>query len=354
MEASSARVRRARLRLPAGAGEFISKYGLITVLLVLPVAFAIDDLTTRGDLTRIGNNLVDGLSNGAIWALIALGYTLVYGIIELINFAHGDLFMIGSFVSFGLWGTIGLTTSTGAAGTVGALLLTLVVAMVACGSLNVMIERVGYRPLRGAPKLAPLITAVGFSFILQNVGLLWLGGTPRSIPDIIESQKELFSIGGVVVSNGDVLAIVATVPLVLLLTAFVARTRFGKAMRATAQDPEAARLMGINVDTTISLTFLLGGLMAGAAGLIYALYQTTIWYFQGFTAGLIAFTAAVMGGIGNLYGAVLGGLIIGFIQQLSDNRIGAEWTPAIVFIYLVLIMVFRPQGLLGEQTREAG
>jgi branched-chain amino acid transport system permease protein len=354
VEAASSRVRRARLRLPAGTGEFVSKYGLITVLLALPVVFAIDDLATQGNLTRIGNNLVDGLSNGAIWALIALGYTLVYGIIELINFAHGDLFMIGSFVTVGIWGTIGLTTTTGAAGTIAGLVVTLLVAMIACSSLNVMIERVGYRPLRNAPKLAPLITAVGFSFILQNVGLLWFGGTPRSISDLIESQNELFSIGGVSVSNGDLLAIVATVPLVLLLTSFVAQTRFGKAMRATAQDPEAARLMGINVDTTISLTFLLGGLMAGAAGLIYALYQTTIWYFQGFTAGLIAFTAAVMGGIGNLYGAVLGGLIIGFIQQLSDNRIGAEWTPAIVFVYLVLIMVFRPQGLLGEETREAG
>jgi branched-chain amino acid transport system permease protein len=352
VEAST--VRRARLQLPAGTGEFVSKYGLIAVLLVLPVVFTIDDLASRGDLTRIGNNFVDGLSNGAIWALIALGYTLVYGIIELINFAHGDLFMIGSFVSFGMWGTIGLTTTTGPAGTVAGLVLTLVVAMAACSSINVMIERVGYRPLRAAPRLAPLITAVGFSFILQNVGLLWLGGTPRSISDIISSQKELFSFGGVIVSNGDVLALVAAVPLVLLLTTFVAQTRFGKAMRATAQDPEAARLMGINVDTTISLTFFLGGLMAGAAGLMYALYQTTIWFFQGFTAGLIAFTAAVMGGIGNLYGAVLGGLVIGFIQQLSDNRIGAEWTPAIVFLYLVLIMVFRPQGLLGEQTREAG
>jgi branched-chain amino acid transport system permease protein len=141
---------------------------------------------------------------------------------------------------------------------------------------------------------------------------------------------------------------------VLLLTFFVSQSRIGKAMRATAQDPEAARLMGINVDSTISLTFLLGGLLAGAAGLIYALYQTTIWFFQGFTAGLIAFTAAVMGGIGNLRGAVLGGLIIGCIQQISDNRIGSAWTPAVVFAYLVLIMVFRPQGLLGEETREAG
>ena len=138
------------------------------------------------------------------------------------------------------------------------------------------------------------------------------------------------------------------------MTAFIGRSRLGKAMRATAQDPEAARLMGINVDTTISLTFLLGGMLAGAAGLIYALYQTTIWYFQGFTAGLVAFTAAVMGGIGNIRGAVLGGLIIGFIQQISDNRIGTEWTPAIVFVYLILIMVFKPSGLLGEETREAG
>ncbi len=145
-----------------------------------------------------------------------------------------------------------------------------------------------------------------------------------------------------------------TIPLLVAMTAFIGRSRLGKAMRATAQDPEAARLMGINVDTTISLTFLIGGMLAGAAGLIYALYQTTIWYFQGFTAGLIAFTAAVMGGIGNVRGAVLGGLIIGFIQQLSDNRIGSEWTPAIVFAYLVLIMVFKPSGLLGEQTREAG
>ena len=143
-------------------------------------------------------------------------------------------------------------------------------------------------------------------------------------------------------------------PLVVGATLFIGRSRLGKAMRATAQDPDAARLMGINVDTTISLTFLLGGMLAGAAGLIYALYQTTIWYFQGFQAGLIAFTAAVMGGIGNLKGAVLGGLIIGLIQQISDNRIGPEWTPAIVFAFLILIMVFRPQGLLGEETREAG
>jgi branched-chain amino acid transport system permease protein len=337
------------------ARDFVSKYGLILVLLAMPVYYGIKDLTgDEGDLSRLGNNLVDGLSNGAIWALVAIGYTLVYGIVELINFAHGEVFMIGSFVAAGFFGVIGLTQNTGTGLLVIGLVITLPVCMLASGMLNTMIERVGYRPLRGAPKLAPLITAVGFSFILQNVGLLWLGGSQEGIPDLISSQKELITIAGVEITNGDVLAVFVTIPLLVAMTIFIGRSRLGKAMRATAQDPEAARLMGINVDTTISLTFLLGGMLAGAAGLIYALYQTTIWYFQGFTAGLIAFTAAVMGGIGNIRGAVLGGLIIGFIQQISDNRIGSEWTPAIVFIYLILIMTFKPSGLLGEETREAG
>jgi branched-chain amino acid transport system permease protein len=336
------------------ARSFIQRFGLILVLVAGPVYYAIHDLAVDGNLVRIGNNLVAGVSNGSIWALVALGYTLVYGIIELINFAHGDLFMIGSFVGYGLFGTIGLTLATGTLGLVGGLSLTLILCMLVCGSLNVMIERVGYRPLRNAPKLAPLITAVGFSFILQNVGELWLGGSQQSVPDLIHAQQNLFTIGGVQVDRADALAIGVTVPLVLLMTTFIARSRLGKAMRATAQDPEAAKLMGINVDTTISLTFLIGGLLAGAGGLIYALYQTNVWYFQGFRAGLIAFTAAVMGGIGNLRGAVLGGIIIGCIQQISDNRIGGEWTPVVVFAYLILIMVFRPQGLIGEETREAG
>jgi branched-chain amino acid transport system permease protein len=353
MEAATATARRRR-RSSQVIGEAISKYGLIVLLLAMPVAFGISDLRSDGDLSRLATNVKDGISNGAIWALIALGYTLVYGIIELINFAHGDLFMIGSFASYALFGALGLTIATGGFALVFGLLLTLILAMICCGCLNVMIERVAYRPLRSAPKLAPLITAVGFSFILQNVGLLWLGGSHISVPDLIESQKVLFTIFGVPITHGDVLAVAATTPLVILLVAFIANSRMGRAMRATAQDPEAARLMGINVDTTISSTFLLGGLMAGAAGIIYALYQTDVWFFAGFTAGLIAFTAAVMGGIGNLKGAVLGGLIIGVIQQISDNRIGTEWTPAIVFGFLVLILVVRPQGLLGEETREAG
>jgi branched-chain amino acid transport system permease protein len=369
MEAATTAARRTSFqrRATEAARGWIDRYGLIVVLLALPVTCAIGDLTDaeklafinfngpeENDLSRLVSNLKDGLSNGAIWALIALGYTLVYGIIQLINFAHGDLFMIGSFAAVGLYGTVGLAVGNPVIGLAAGLLVVLLVTMIVTGILNTMIERVGYRPLRNAPKLAPLITAVGFSFILQNVGILWLGGSQEAAPDLIHSQKELFEIAGVSITQGDVLAVAATVPLLLLLGAFVTRSRMGKAMRATSQDPEAARLMGINVDTTISFTFFLGGLMAGAAGLIYALYQTTIWFFQGFTAGLIAFTAAVMGGIGSLQGAVLGGVIIGCIQQLSDNRIGGEWTPAVVFAYLVLIMVVRPQGLLGEQTRDAG
>jgi branched-chain amino acid transport system permease protein len=343
---------------PAVKGDrlraFIGTYGLILVLLALPAYFAVYDLVNDGNLTRIGNNLVDGISNGAIWALVAIGYTLVYGIVELINFAHGEVFMIGSFVAAGFFTTIGLAQDTSTILLVLGLLVTLPVAMLGSGMLNTMIERVAYRPLRSAPKLAPLITAVGFSFILQNIGLLWRGGSQQGIPDLIRSQHQLFDIVGINITNGDLLAVFVTIPLLIAMTTFIGQSRLGKAMRATAQDPEAARLMGINVDTTISLTFLLGGMLAGAAGLIYALYQTTIWYFQGFTAGLVAFTAAVMGGIGNIRGAVLGGFIIGFIQQISDNRIGPEWTPVIVFGYLILIMVFKPSGLLGEETREAG
>ena len=315
---------------------------------------AVHDLREDGSLVRLGDNLVAGVSNGSLWALVAIGYTLVYGLVELINFAHGEVFMIGSFVAVGLYPTLGLGPATAAPLLVAGLLVCLVVASLASGVLNLMIERVGYRPLRDAPRLAPLITAVGFSFILQNVGLLWLGGSPASVPDLIGSQSELFEVAGISVSNGDALAIVGTAPLIVGITVFIGRARLGRAMRACAQDPDAARLMGINVDATIAATFLLGGLMAGAAGLYFALYQTTVWYFQGFTAGLLAFTAAVMGGIGNLRGAVLGGLIIGIIQQMSDNRIGSQWTPAVVFSFLVLVIVLRPQGLLGEQIRRAG
>ncbi|MBS1862322.1 MAG: branched-chain amino acid ABC transporter permease [Actinobacteria bacterium] len=343
------------VRRPWIVREAIGRFGLIFLLVAPIVVFAILDLQSEGNLTRLSNNLFSGVSNGTIIALIAVGYTLVYGIIELINLPHGEVFMLGSFTSSQfLTAVLGIGLATSALGIAGGIFISLVVAMLVCGTINVLIEKVAYRPLRGAPKLAPLITAVGMAFIMQNVGILWLGGSPVSVPDLIHAQQTVVTVFGIQVHRSDLLAFGVTIPLALGMTAFISRSRLGKAMRATAQDPHGARLMGINVDTTITATFFLGGLMAGAAGLVYALYETTIWYFQGFEGGLLAFTAAVIGGIGNLRGALLGGLIIGCVQQTSDNRIGPEWTPAIVFAYLILIMIFRPQGLLGEQTREAG
>src|SRR5215218_5995162 len=197
MEASQVTAPGQRANVGAAIGSFLSKYGLIIVLLLLPLRYGIQDLQDDGNLTHLATNVKDGLSNGAIWALVALGYTLVYGIIQLINFAHGDVFMIGSFAAVGLYGTFGLAAGNPAIGLAVGLLAVLVVAMIVCGLLNVMIERVGYRPLRNAPKLAPLITAVGFSFILQNVGILWLGPAQQAAPDLIHSQKELFTLAGV-------------------------------------------------------------------------------------------------------------------------------------------------------------
>jgi branched-chain amino acid transport system permease protein len=333
----------ARPRRPLG--RLLSDNILWVLLAAALIAYFVDSPKQTLD------DVKTGLSNGTIWALIALGYTLVYGIIELINFAHGEVFMIGSFVSVSIWQTLGVTPDNAIIAILGSMLIGLIVAMLASSTLNVMIERVAYKPLRGAPKLAPLITAIGMSFILQNVGLLWRP-QPDSSPDLIGSQKDYFKVFGVAIEHSDVFAVVVTVPLLVALVWFVGATRYGKAMRATAQDPDAARLMGINVDRTISLTFLLGGLLAGAAGMIYALYNGTIQFNQGFTAGLIAFTAAVMGGIGNLKGAVVGGLIIGVIQSISDTHFGQVWTPAVVFAILILIMVFKPQGLFGEETRE--
>ena len=332
-------------------GDVLNSYALPLLLLGALVAQFVYEPT--GTL----ENVKTGLSNGMVWALIALGYTLVYGIVELINFAHGEVFMIGAFVSLSLWQTFGVTESTGLALIIVSIVGFLIAAMTASATLNVLIERAAYRPLRNAPKLAPLITAIGMSFILQNVGLLWRP-TPDQVPDLIGSHQVYFTIFKVDVLHSDVFAVVVTVPLLIGLLWFVNATKYGKAMRATAQDPDAARLMGIDVDRTISLTFLLGGLMAGAAGLIFALYNLTVRFNMGFTAGLIAFTAAVMGGIGNLKGAVIGGLIIGVIQAVSDGgnflglTLGEAWTPAVVFAILILVMVFRPQGLFGEETRE--
>jgi branched-chain amino acid transport system permease protein len=293
---------------------------------------------------------LDGLRTGAIYALIALGYTLVYGIIELINFAHGDLFMLGSvFSSIILVSWLGGGTS----GNWAQMLLTLVIVMGLCAAMNVTAEAVAYRRLRRAPKLAPLITAVGISFIFQWFGLRLNGSTQKNWPKVIPDGG--ISIGQVTIEWSMLVVLGVTIPLLLMLSYIVQRTRQGKAMRATAQDQDAARLMGINVNRTISFTFGLGGAMAGAAGLLYLETFGTTRYDAGFQLGLIAFTAAVLGGIGNLQGAVLGGILIGLIQGFNDGLpygFGQKWSQTVVFTILILLMVFKPEGILGKPTIE--
>jgi branched-chain amino acid transport system permease protein len=291
-----------------------------------------------------------------LFALIALGYTLVYGIIELINFAHGEVYMIGTFAALTVVLQFGLTRGSAPELLAAVLVLALVVAMLACALLNVVIERLAYRPLRNAPRLAPLISAIGVSFILLNVGLHWYGASQVRFPDLLPNVDLLSGVFGLTTTvrftTKDLFVLGLTIPLLVALNLFTTRTRLGKAMRATAQDREAAALMGININQTIALTFLLGGALAGAAGFLSGLYNNTAWFQQGFRAGLMAFTAAVLGGIGNLTGAVLGGLLIGIVSALSDFYLDPRWTQVLVFGILILIMVFRPSGLLGEQVPE--
>ncbi len=306
--------------------------------------------------------LLIGIANGAIIALVALGYTLVYGIIELINFAHGDVFMIGTMISLTLitWvpAQLGARQAFQLPGpTLFALVVaSLAISILACAALNVFIERVAYRRLRNAPRLAPLITAIGVSFVLVNVGLVWKGASQVNFPDLlprVDIFRDVLHINTLVLFTlKDLFVIVLAVPLMIGLTLFVQRTRLGKAMRATAQDRTAAAMMGIDINTTIALTFLIGGAMAGAAGTIYGLYNNSAWFFQGFRNGLYSFTAAVMGGIGNIQGAFLGGMLIGLAAAISDRVIDPRWTEAVVFALLVVVLIFKPTGILGEETTE--
>ncbi|HEV8488664.1 MAG TPA: branched-chain amino acid ABC transporter permease [Candidatus Limnocylindrales bacterium] len=297
-----------------------------------------------------------GLSNGLIYALVALGYTLVYGIIELINFAHGSVFMLGSMLALTLFLALGIHGSMPVGVILLAILLVLLVTMTVTATLNVAIERVAYRPLRHAPKLAPLISAIGMDFVLQNVGLLWKGPANQSIENIVPPTNVLTTVlglqTGLEISYKQLMVAAVTIPLLVALTWFVTRTRQGKAMRATAQDPDTSGLMGINVNRTIAITFLIGGALAGAAGTVQILFNNTTVWNLGFRFGLNAFTSAVLGGIGNLPGAVLGGLILGMINAYSDRYLAAQWTNAIVFAVLIGILVFRPTGLLGQQLAE--
>ena len=345
-----------RPRVPAGPANMVG-LTLVGILVAWLAVNAYQDWTTFVQLA------LTGLTRGALYALVALGYTLVYGILELINFAHADVFMIGGMIaaSFAL-GVFDLGVNPSLWLLVGAILVALAVAMIGCGLLNALIERVAYRPLRRAPRLVPLITAIGVSFILQDVGLIWKGSQPVALPVETLPHGTIFTLGTCpkcVTYNWDrFFVLVVTVPVLLGLVWLVRFTRQGKAMRAAAQDKDAAALMGIDVNRTISFTFMIAGALAGTAGVIFVFYSTTIQWNTGFTLGLIAFTAAVLGGIGNLPGAVLGGLMIGFIQDFNEglpwHAPGTAWTQSIVFAILILILVFRPQGLLGEQTPEGG
>jgi branched-chain amino acid transport system permease protein len=311
--------------------------------------------------------VIFGLANGALIALIALGYTLVYGIVELINFAHGEVFMMGAFGAATIVGLVGVTSKSTTLAIIGAGLLGLVGAMIFSAVINATIDRIAYRRLRNAPRLTPLICAIGFSFVLQQIAIYWKGGDQFAPPTLISPDVRRYNIlvewfgfdTSVRIRPQDLAVMGLTIPLLLGLRWFVYRTRTGKAMRATAQDRDAAALMGIDINRTISYAFILGGSLAGAAGMIALYYNNTARFQMGFRYGLFAFTAAVLGGIGNLNGAVLGGFAIGMVWQLSDGFVqeffpgwGAQWTPSVIFSVLVITMVFRPGGILGDSTVE--
>jgi branched-chain amino acid transport system permease protein len=303
-------------------------------------------------------NFLIGITNGAVYGVVALGYSLVYGILELINFAHGDVFMLGGMMTITVATSMfGLSDGATGAKVWVFIAVALLICMAFCAALNVTVEFVAYRRLRNAPRLAPLITAIGASFILQNVGLGWKGPAPVGVPDVLPKSR-VFTIGGIDYTWNKFIVLLVVVPLLLALVWLVQKTKQGKAMRATAQDQDAAAMMGVNVNRTISFTFLIAGALAGAAGLLFALYQTSVNFQTGFRLGLFAFTAAVLGGIGNLSGAVLGGVVIGLIEAfnngLSWHSPGGDWTNSVIFSVLILILVFRPEGLLGERTPEGG
>ena len=308
--------------------------------------------------------LLTGLSNGMIIALIAMGYTMVYGIIELINFAHGDLFMLGCFFALTALGCTGLfDVPPDSIAAWCAILIMLLSTPLFCALINLLIDRLAYKPLRRAPKLAPLVSAIGVSFILLNIGLFWGGiplevfgfgrsaASPKDFPALLSSDN-LFGESSIIFSLRDLLVFVVTIPLLIGLTYFVKFTRTGKAMRAVAQDPIAAQLMGIPVDKIISRTFMIGGSLAGIASVIYALTYNTIYFQMGYRVGIDAFTAAVLGGIGSLPGAVLGGIALGVIRSMSDQYLATQWTNSVVFGILILVLIFRPSGILGRKIRE--
>ena len=284
-----------------------------------------------------------------MYSLLALGFTMVYGIIELINFAHFNVFMVGSFIA--LWmmqalGFVGQAEVLYGLPLVGVLLLVLVGTMLCTGAIGAFIERYGLRALRGASGTAPMITTIGISYILFNLVLLSVGAESKNYANPMPPLR--WEIGEAVLRLREVLLWSVSILLMFALHYFVRRTKMGKAMQATAQDQEAARMMGVDVDRVVLITFFLGSALAGAAGFIFGLYYNYTSFIIGYTAGLRAFTAAVLGGIGNLPGAMLGGLLIGLIESLGGQYLQVRWTDVIIFSILVMVLVFRPTGLLGR------
>ncbi len=306
--------------------------------------------------------LITGLANGLIIALIALGYTMVYGIVELINFAHGDVMMLGCFLALTI---VGLCGGEAAAPWL-AIPLMLMLVPLFCAGLNWVIDRQIYRPLRAAPKLTVLVSAIGVSFVCVNLGMFW-GGLPmevfgggtqaaaaKSFPELVGYHNLLGETATVQLTLKEVMVAGITIPLMIGLTWFVHRTRLGTAMRAVAQNPTAAQLMGIDVNRVIGLAFVISRALAGVASVVAALYTSSISFQMGYRNGLDAFTAAVLGGIGNLPGAVLGALCIGLVRAVMEGWVpnGGQWSNTVVFLVLILVLVFRPTGILGARVRE--
>ncbi len=323
--------------------------GRLNGLLVAVAALAIAYLVIAvGAGAQAQDQFINALTIGAVYALIALGYTMVYGIIELINFAHGEIFMCGSFVSWWLLTSLGFTGAIHDVPLLIAVLaLAFLVAMLVMGIVGVVIERLAYRRLRNAPRLAPLITAIGVSFILQNIIFVGISNSIVTSPQILPNDR--LEIGPISINLINLFVILLALALMVALQLFVGRTRLGRAMRSTAIDREAAQLMGVDINTTIALTFFIGSALAGAAGVVQGLYFGVTVFNIGFQAGLKAFTAAVLGGIGNTTGAAVGGFVIGFLEVATSVFGYGRWSEAVVFGALVLVLVFRPTGILGQR-----
>ncbi|HWD01637.1 MAG TPA: branched-chain amino acid ABC transporter permease [Amycolatopsis sp.] len=310
-------------------------------------------------LTDFWNNTIDGLSYGSIYALVALGYTLVYGVLKLINFAHSEVFIYGAYATwftfYGLGFRPGSTPELPVFELIGFLLIALLAAMAVSGGTAVVLERVAYRPLRkrGAPRLVFLITAIGASFALQQILFIWRGGNAELGIRLLRND-EVFTIFGGSVTIVTIITVVAAIVLMIAADLFVNRTKFGRGIRAVAQDPDTATLMGVNKERVIMLTFLIGGLLAGAAALFYMMkIPQGASYQGGFLLGIKAFTAAVLGGIGNLRGALLGGLVLGVAENWGQSLFGGGWRDVVAFVLLVLVLMVRPTGILGESLGKA-